>query len=602
MKNSAFTKALPIVAAAYGRRFGVQVKVGGDTACTNGRIIQIPTLVDEPIAKTLAWGYLAHESGHIKHTDFSVWPTASQHSALIRTVTNILEDVRIEKAMLRDYPGTRQTLDAVLEWMLAKGQISAPQASESPPTVFANSLLVLARYRYRQQPMLAEAARQAELVLRQVFPARFVHRLFRLMTAIPSLSSTAESLALAERIVALMTAEASSASEAASPTSPQTEPAAASSEPQTEPAEPGPEPSTEADKGNTAVDTEPGQADEPGATEPDGDTQAEMESDTADQAEGQGPGLGSVSDAGDEAETTLSPEISSDGADGALAQTLAADDDDFPEDVFTRLAEILQTHSEHSPTLMPTLEQGNGPQDQGQALLTQVRSQSTGLTTRLQALVESHTRARTRITRRGLHLSGRLLHRAGVGDARLFRHLDQRRAPNTALHLLVDLSSSMLYGQDRLALEAAMSLALALEPIRGVTRAVTAFPDRQGRDTQVTQLLAHGQRVAAHAGAFVREGRGSTPMTGALWFAAADLLARPEPRKVLLTLTDGEPDHMESTRKVIQQASGAGIEVIGVGIAYDVSGLFPLAIRIGTIAELKPALFSIAEQLLLSQH
>ena len=31
-------------------------------------------------------------------------------------------------------------------------------------------------------------------------------------------------------------------------------------------------------------------------------------------------------------------------------------------------------------------------------------------------------------------------------------------------------------------------------------------------------------------------------MTGALWYAAADLLSRREQRKVVLVLTDGSPD------------------------------------------------------------
>ena len=449
------------------------------------------------------------------------------------------------------------------------------------------------------------------------------------MTAIPSLSSTAETRALAERIVALMAAEAMAEPDSPPPIPPphqadpsqeqgtgagtEQEQAQASSDPTTGT---GPSMASEGEDAQGDADNAQGATDGPGETEQDQERTRNGESQTgtsagdatADQTEGQEPGGGSMAEAGhadeasDEAETAPVSQASGEGAGGALAQTLLARESDFPEDVFTRLAEVLETHRQSAPTLMPTLEQADGPEDQGQVLLQRVRAQSARLSTRLQALVEAHTRTRTRITRRGRHLSGRLLHRAGVGDARLFRHRDQRRAPNTAIHLLVDLSSSMLYGQDRLALEAAMALALALEPIRGVSCAVTAFPDRQGRDTQVTQLLAHGQRVAPHAGAFVGQGRGSTPMTGALWFAAADLLARPEPRKVLLTLTDGDPNNVSSTRALIQQASGAGIELIGVGIAHDVSALFPLAIRIGTIASLQPALFSVAEQLLLSQR
>jgi cobaltochelatase CobT len=61
---------LPIVAAALGRRFGVAVGVGGTEACTDGRHILIPDVGDDPTARALAWGYLAHEAGHVRYTDF----------------------------------------------------------------------------------------------------------------------------------------------------------------------------------------------------------------------------------------------------------------------------------------------------------------------------------------------------------------------------------------------------------------------------------------------------------------------------------------------------------------------------------------------------
>ena len=89
-------------------------------------------------------------------------------------------------------------------------------------------------------------------------------------------------------------------------------------------------------------------------------------------------------------------------------------------------------------------------------------------------------------------------------------------------------------------------------------------------------------------------------MTGALWFAAADLMARRETRKVLLTLTDGEPNDVRSALDLITRATQAGIECIGIGIRHDVGRLFPVAVRIDEIADLKTALFGIAERLLLA--
>ena len=55
-------------------------------------------------------------------------------------------------------------------------------------------------------------------------------------------------------------------------------------------------------------------------------------------------------------------------------------------------------------------------------------------------------------------------------------------------------------------------------------------------------------------------------MTGALWYAAADLIPRREERKVILMLTDGGPDDWASAAEMIAKATAAGIEMIGIGI------------------------------------
>ena len=148
-------------------------------------------------------------------------------------------------------------------------------------------------------------------------------------------------------------------------------------------------------------------------------------------------------------------------------------------------------------------------------------------------------------------------------------------------------------------MDAAMALALALEPMRGVSCAATAFPGRDKDPSVVTRIKSHGDRVAARAGAFMQEARGGTPMSGALWYAAADLLARPEERKVILTLTDGDPNDWDSAAGMVTRATAAGIEMIGVGIGTSVDRLFPVAVQIASVADLKGELFRIAEQLLL---
>ena len=151
MRQSTIQNALPIVAAAYGRRFGVQVRVGGTQASTDGQAIRIPAIDDTPIARTLAWGYLTHEAAHLRFTDFAVWNRAIKQGPLLKALLNILEDVRVERAIMHPYPGTKRTLDAVNTWLADAGLMRPPTESESPPRVLGSALLVMLMYRVRRQ-------------------------------------------------------------------------------------------------------------------------------------------------------------------------------------------------------------------------------------------------------------------------------------------------------------------------------------------------------------------------------------------------------------------------------------------------------------------
>jgi cobalamin biosynthesis protein CobT len=202
------------------------------------------------------------------------------------------------------------------------------------------------------------------------------------------------------------------------------------------------------------------------------------------------------------------------------------------------------------------------------------------------------------------------LYRAATGDPRLFARKRERVAVHTAIHLLIDLSGSMgapvqrsdgtVERRGQVAQAAALALALALDGIHGVSVAVSAFPGLAGDDAVVTTLVRHGERPRARAGAFTQSPRGGTPMAGALWFAAAGLVARPEPRRIALVLTDGKPDNHADTAEILRLCAASDLETVGVGIGVDVSALFPTAIRVAEVAELRSALFGAAERLLLA--
>jgi nitric oxide reductase activation protein len=245
----------------------------------------------------------------------------------------------------------------------------------------------------------------------------------------------------------------------------------------------------------------------------------------------------------------------------------------------------------------------------GLDLMTKVQSESVKMRAALQGLVQSERMTRTRHSHRGRQLDGKRLHHLSLGDAKVFQRSSVKASPNTAIHLLVDKSESMGYPlADNLgnalgtrmpiALEASLALALALEGLPGVNPGITAFPGSD--DESVYRLLEHGQRVQSRTGAFALSPSGSTPMTEAIWFGAASLLRCREPRKVLIVMTDGQPNDKLSTLEILQRCRDSGIETVGIGLGIEVSHLFPVAIAINDFRELRSQLFELSKTLLMA--
>ncbi len=87
-------------------------------------------------------------------------------------------------------------------------------------------------------------------------------------------------------------------------------------------------------------------------------------------------------------------------------------------------------------------------------------------------------------------------------------------------------------------------------------------------------------------------------MAQALSYAAADLLACREDRRLVMVLTDGEPDDPPEVLRLLTLCRQTGIEAVGVGIGIDVRHLFPAAIEVAEAKDLKRELFGVAERLL----
>ena len=549
--NHPLKNALPIVAAAYGEKFGVKVLIQGQDAFTDGERIVIPTAnPDDPHYQQIAWGYLAHEAAHIRHTNFDMVQKASS-KPIRKALLNIIEDVRIENELAKDYPGTRRSISQVIEYMVDTQQMCVPEQLE-PASNLQAWLLFRLRCHFLGQKALTPLYQAVDERVRQLFPAAAMSRLSAMLTAVPSLVSTGEVLKLVDAIVSMLEEE--------------------SRPPQDE---------SDADGGD--------------------DIGQDASNDSNNSSDSQTPETGS-SAMGDAAETGDSD--NSDQAD-YLRQALEASAAQFEPDTFAQVAEVLSEQAEGHQGVTPlSLPQAEQAMLGDEAILTLSASESAQIRARLRGMVQSSQDNRNHAKRHGLRVATHRLAASQAGESRLFIQRQPRIAPNAAVHLLVDISGSMgkPIGEGNrkyfhVANEAALALAMALEGIPGVVPAVSYFP---GIHQEVSIALLPKQSVRHRAACFDQKPRGCTPMAQAMWFAANSLLAQKQKRKLMIVLTDGDPDDWAATHDIVDRCRRSGFELLGIGIqTRSVEKFFPQSIVINDVKDLKRELFEVTQQLLI---
>ena len=543
--NHPLKNALPIVAAAYGEKFGVKVLIQGQDAFTDGERIVIPTAnPDDPHYQQIAWGYLAHEAAHIRHTNFEMVQKASS-KPIRKALLNIIEDVRIENELAKDYPGTRRSISQVIEYMVDTQQMCVPEQLE-PASNLQAWLLFRLRCHFLGQIALTPLYQAIDERVRQLFPAAAMSRLSAMLTAVPSLASTGEVLKLVDAIVAMLEEE---------------------SRPPKDESDAGSGNDIGQDASNDSNNSSDSQT-------PETDSSATGDSDNSDQADN-------------------------------LRQALEASAAQFEPDTFAQVAEVLSEQAEGHQGVTPlSLPQAEQAMLGDEAILTLSASESAQIRARLRGMVQSSQDNRNHAKRHGLRVATHRLAASQAGESRLFIQRQPRIAPNAAVHLLVDISGSMgkPIGEGNrkyfhVANEAALALAMALEGIPGVVPAVSYFP---GIHQEVSIALLPKQSVRHRAACFDQKPRGCTPMAQAMWFAANSLLAQKQKRKLMIVLTDGDPDDWAATHDIVDRCRRSGFELLGIGIqTRSVEKFFPQSIVINDVKDLKRELFEVTQQLLI---
>ncbi len=554
------------LATALGRRHGIKVEFDQcGTAATDGNTIVLPLT-----SKDNSWivrGYLDHETAHVRLTDFDQVPAGAPFR---KTIWNVLEDVRIEAQMAMQYPGMRSNYRALVREL----RQSAPHFfrigdTSCPEAVIAAYISLMLRALYLKQPEVADLAIDARNVFVSVFGQDLERELLSVILKISDASTPESVVALVDEIIALLNRHIQEA--------PQSRPG--------DNAEAGEQHPEDCGSGESASgdNTEPqnGDADNPSGPDESKPDQSQSHSDP-----------GSVK--------------------AAIQQALnsPAEIGDFGQ----RLIELAR--KKERATASPLYEiarPASANRLRLEGYLPQKIQASSGLvaelSSRLRGLLQAKKLQHATPGMSGNRIARNRLHRIRTGDPHLFLKKSPKKAVNTAVHLLIDNSTSMSesrrFFQTR---ESVLALIKAFEPIGGVNLGASIFPayypydNLGGRHTiPVATVLDHNQRPGKTI-LYPGEPRGETPLGPALRYAVSVMAARQEPRKVLLILTDGEPDCTYDAGDAIQEAVGLGIEVVALGIEQLVfPDIFPHFEIVESARDLPGKMFALLEQVLL-QH
>lgn len=182
---------------------------------------------------------------------------------------------------------------------------------------------------------------------------------------------------------------------------------------------------------------------------------------------------------------------------------------------------------------------------------------------RLADVLQTMTMVRHSTGMCGARLDARVLHRASVGDGRIFLKKVQRLRRVTEVALLFDASGSMSMNEYGKSNNNEMAQCMAL----GCLKALRALP---GVKSSLSGFSSGEMFVMSDYGDPVQEvilsACGGTPLGASLVELTSQFSDGPDVRRIILFFTDGFPDNVGSVTMALDLAKRSGIEVYGIGL------------------------------------
>lgn len=540
MTQQDILKSLPLLASVLGRQYGVQVSIGGTEAYTDGRTVHIPSLSLDADSEVL--GFVRGYIDHEAGGHLRFTDFDALQAEYLFPIEKFLWNAIEDVRVERALSDIYPGCKANLEWLARRIFVEEFKPAQDPKTALMSYVLLTCRA--WSVPEI-EGSRQIERqTVAQHYP-QLLGKLDALLAQVrDNCPDTRAAIDYAKQIAELI---------------------------------------------------EEHQEPQPGSKEAGGQGQGQESGQL--QEEEQGQALKQMQEKGQEQEQNNYRHMST----LDQGEPIHITEENLPKTFSEQLADRLGTVSALTPEeqqihLAIPVRQTPAPlpeDEQHKAL-----AETTGLRFQLQGILQA-TRMRDTVPSRHGRLCPHNLHRMFVGNPRLFRSDAPIPAVNTALHLLVDTSGSMAGQPIRRARQACFAIAHALKAVPGINLGVTTFP-AQGETYSVTPVLEHGRPCHAN---FKFETTGSTPLTEALLWATQELCRQPEPRKILLLLSDGAPDNYLTCVQAIDEVSRF-IELYGIGIWDEhITKLLPgRSAAIYNLSDLSSTLFNMLQNSLIPRR
>jgi len=555
MKPLLMEDAFEKVGRILSEKYGIRVVFEGNSCCTNGKVIRLPSLPPEipPEIMGALRCYLDHEVGHILgESDFELaGHFQKKHGPDAFQVLNALEDLRVDEVMRRTYPGSSINIKAGTEEVLKKLAVT--------PLEPLRQLVTAIYMQGSGYPPLPFIASEIQALCDSVGPE---------ISAAVKARNSAEVARLAEEVWRKLGSKLMPAVQ------PKPQPAAGQASGQGD---------AQSQCAQQDQDQTPGQdpAQAQAPAPPDATAQSQPPDPTT-----QDPA------------TIGAPDPKSQGAQMVPSGPLSGELAGLIEQGLTKYTDTNHTYrpwtTQHDRVEVAPTKRNHDHA----AMLRGVMPYVGGVRQKLLQSLLAETHSRWYGDQEHGRLDPKTLHRLSIGTSeRVFRQRVISRARSTLVALVIDLSASMRDSKVVLAAQTALVFAESLDKlsipslIMGFTTesadmrpqisAETGIPDKdlarefRTHPLRITLFKRPEESWRKVSGRLANIHTGNlTPLGEAILIAARALSGRREERKVILVMTDGQPTvglseegrALQHARHSIALCEKSGIEIALVGI------------------------------------